>query len=313
MGIKMTTAEIVKATGGRLATGFALSMIQSLCTDPARVEDGALFIPLETSGLQHSVDRAFRCGAITALVPGSDTACAATLKKHPKKIIIEIDDPHRAVGEIARYWRQQLRIPIALIVGAEKAAAVRHISWSITRTMLGSRTVENNDSPLSTALFLADLNADSRAAIIDAGTMNEADLMRCFDICVPDIGMVTDSEPAQSRMHTAFMQRFEKDTIIICNNDDRRALKSAEKASARTISFGTKKADIHASSTKHAKSGIVSFDLHLPDNAVQLRMTLPAGIDLSCILAAAALAHGFGLTAEAVKQGLENLQNHQVS
>jgi UDP-N-acetylmuramoyl-tripeptide--D-alanyl-D-alanine ligase len=308
MSIQLIPNEIIKATGGRFIAGLGLTMIISICVDSRKVTPGCLFVPLKGDRRDgHSfIEDALSKGAAATLV-GSDSGVLGGLKrKYTRKILIEVDDPLTALGDLASFWRYKFRPAVVVIAGTGRVHETREMAWNIIRHHYGVLTNSLDGNSLKELpLSLMKLNAEHKAVLYAVDTFSTAGMKRFAEICNPTVGLVTGTNKQDRGEMKKLLQCLDKGSTAIINSDHS-SLKLLEKStSARVMTFGLKKGDIRASNIRHSKDGQTTFALHVMEKATEVTIALPDECSVSSALGAAAIASIIGLTIEDIKEGLE--------
>jgi len=306
MSIRLTTSDIVKATGGRLVTGYALAMMELVCLDSRKATPGSIFVPLKGKRRDgHSfIGDAFKRGASAAFVKRGSSVLSTVKKKHTGKNLIEVDDPLAAMGEIARYWRQKLRLPVVAIAGSQ-TALTRDLAWHIAREpLVAYKSRDDWNDLVGLPRCLCELEGGHKAAILEMGMNGPEGIRRLAEICDPTIGIITDGG-SSGQGGVELVRHLGAGHTVLLNSDNPSYAALAKETSAMVVTFGTKKADIHTRSIRPAKGGRTAFDLHVRDEKAHVTMKTDDPSVLDSVPGAAAVAHVLGVGTELIKAGLE--------
>ncbi len=305
MSIKLTISEIIKATGGKLLSGFGMSMVEAICIDPAAAPSNSLYVPVEGARSRSAkhIEDAFKKGAIAAFVRPGNSAVVRMAKSLTGKMVIEVDDPLAAMGEAARFWRQKRAMPLVGVTGDASATAIQKLAAHITADHLGTHI--NTESDIQgVSLCLAQLNAETRAAVYTLGLDNPDEVERLAEISDPTAGLISGTSSSAVKKHAALFRYLGKEHTALINIDDPASKDLDKETKARVLTFGTEKGDIHAGNIDETSPGRVSFDLHVFKKKKSVSMTLPNDSTMNTVVAAAAIAHVLGLSIEEIAEGL---------
>src|SRR5262245_52852903 len=117
--MKLTLEDILKATGGRLASSATEDVVRGVSTDSRTIQPGDLFIALKGDrhdGHQYLGD-AFDKGASGAIVQEGFESVPDGAKAGFKNIV-EVSDTLKALGDLARFWRRRFDVPVVAITGS---------------------------------------------------------------------------------------------------------------------------------------------------------------------------------------------------
>ena len=308
MSIQLIPNEIIKATGGRFVAGLGLTMINSVCVDSRKTTPGCLFVPLKGDRRDgHSfIEDALNKGAAAALVGSGSGVLGGLKRKDPRKILIEVDDPLTALGDLAGFWRYKFRPSVVVIAGSGAAHETREMAWNIIRQHYGVLTNSLDGNRLKELpLSLMKLNAEHKAVLYAMDTFSYAEMKRIAEICNPTVGLVTGTNKQDRAAMKELLQCLDKDSTAIINSEHSSSKLLEKSTSARVMTFGLKKGDIRASGIRRPKDGQTTFALHVREHAAEVTMALPEGCSVSCALGAAAIASMLGIKIEDIKEGLE--------
>ncbi|MCP4715277.1 MAG: hypothetical protein GY868_09185 [Deltaproteobacteria bacterium] len=116
-----------------------------------------------------------------------------------------------------------------------------------------------------------------------------------FELCDPAVVVIDDA---------SFSGIMPERAAIVSGSDNVRVRDAARAAGLRLVSFGADDGDVTTSRVTQTASGKLECDLQLPGEDVLAGVQSAAGTSLESLLAAAAIAHVLGLSADAVRDGL---------
>ena len=317
MELKIT--EILDATQGILIAGGCYDTISDVSIDSRKTAAGNLFIPLKGTQCDgHKfIKSAFKHGANVSLVQRQNPAAKNIVKTLHNKILIEVEDPLKALGDIAGCWRRKLNTKIAAITGSNGKTTTKEMVWNIiAEKMPSAKNPGNWNNLIGLPLSLFQLDKTHKAAILEMGMSERGEICRLSEICRPQIGLITNIGPSHleqtgslDNIEAAKAELFEylspNDTAII-NNDDARSDSLVKKTRAGSIiSFGISKGDIHTSNMRCSNCSSSAFDLHVKAEKTTVHLKFPWPHFISNSLAAAAVAHALGAGIKDIKKGLE--------
>ncbi len=175
----------------------------------------------------------------------------------------------------------------------------------------------NNEIGLPLTLFR--LSPDHQWAILELGMNRPGEIGRMSQICLPDIGVITNIGPAHleglnsiegvMRAKGELLQTLSSDGMAILNADDPYLLQLADQIDCPVLFFGlADHARVRAVDIEMGPLGIV-FRLVLPDEALPVKLQTSGRFMVTNALAAAAVGHQIGLKAQEIKAGLESFQS----
>jgi UDP-N-acetylmuramoyl-tripeptide--D-alanyl-D-alanine ligase len=317
--MELKVSEIIDATKGWLLTGTREGSIIDVSIDSRKVTDGNLFIPLE--GTQHDghafIEDAFKHGANASLAQKGNSILPKLKRTYQDKILIEVDDPLKSLGDIAYYWRRKFATEVVAITGSNGKTTTKEIAWNIIKRKLRSIKNQGNwNNLIGLPLSLFQLDGSQQAAILEMGMSGTGEIRRLSEISKPQIGLITNIGPSHleqletlEEVKAVKGELFEyfgsKDTAIV-NNDDFRVASLAKSTCANILSFGIKKGDVQALSIRSYNCYGTAFDLIVMGEKRAVQLKLLGEQFISNALAAASIACALGIGIEDIKKGLES-------
>jgi UDP-N-acetylmuramoyl-tripeptide--D-alanyl-D-alanine ligase len=184
--IAMSTDEIAAVTDGRTHNGSGV--VTGVSIDSRTVEPGDLFVALRgerTDGARFA-DAALAAGAAAALVPEG-----AAGPGH-----IEVADPVRAFGAVARAVRDRSQARVVGITGSTGKTSTKDILAALIAPharVVASRQNENNE--LGVPLTVCRIDADTEVAVVEMAMRGPGQIRDLAAIAAPEIGLVTNVGP----------------------------------------------------------------------------------------------------------------------
>jgi UDP-N-acetylmuramoyl-tripeptide--D-alanyl-D-alanine ligase len=175
-------AEVLKAQGGGTRSGQATSV----CTDTREATPGCLFFALqgENSDGHAYVADAFAKGAVAAVVAHPvENATGAQLV---------VPETLRALGDLARAYRRQFRIPVVGVTGSVGKTTTKEMVAAVLRARyvtLANAQNFNNEIGVPRTLF--QLTSAHQVAVIEMGMRGLGEIDRLAEIAEPQIGLIT--------------------------------------------------------------------------------------------------------------------------
>ncbi len=185
--LRLDSAFVRAALGLGPATGPGRTYA-SVCADSREAEPDSLFAALpgeRTHGVEHLADAAAR-GASGAIVPAGTELPELDLEW------FEVDDPVRALGDLAAAWRSRSRARVVGITGSSGKTTVKEM---LAAALCGGRTVHATRGNLNSlvGLPLTILAAPSEADVwvLELGANAPGEIARLTEIAAPRDALVT--------------------------------------------------------------------------------------------------------------------------
>jgi UDP-N-acetylmuramoyl-tripeptide--D-alanyl-D-alanine ligase len=161
---------------------------ERIWTDTRSVASGDLFIALsgERFDAHAFLPQAAAAGARAAVVRrGTPPVAGLTL--------LEVEDPLRAFGDLARARRRQVTGPVVAVTGTNGKTSTKEMLAAVLRTRFrvhATRANLNNLVGVPTTILEAP--ADTEALVVEAGANLPGEIARYRDIIEPDITVITN-------------------------------------------------------------------------------------------------------------------------
>lgn len=309
----LTSEDILKATGGRIISGGEQSLeFDGITTDSRAVKNGMLFIPLagERFDGHDYIGSAAEHGASAALTH-KDTVEADEI------MLIKVDDTRKALGDIARYYKQKYFVPSVAITGSVgKTTTKDMISAVLSEHFRTLKTPNNFNNDIGVPLTIFGLEKEHEMAVIEMGMNHFGEIEYLSGIALPDAAVITnigmshiENLGSQEGIFKAKMEitsRFGKENTLFVNGDDR-FLKNVSSGAYSVVKYGLdQNCDIYAKDIVNNGLSGISFTAVCGDAEFKAEVTQPGIHNVYNALAAIAVGMHFGVTAEECVSGLKH-------
>lgn len=290
--------------------------VSGISTDTRKLKKGDLFFALKGPNFDgHKfISKAKEKGAIGAVVEKSNL----TDKEHFP--LIPVNSPLTALGDLARWYRSQFKIPIVAITGSSGKTTTKDLLKSILSKSMNVLATEgnlNNHIGLPQMIFRLDLEYES--AVFELGMNSPGEIYRLTEIAHPNIGIITNIGHA----HLEFLETIEKvaeakyelwkamdnEGTAIVNLDDERITEIAERWKGKKITFSTSQehADVLVNMLEIGKAGKTDCEIIIRnDSAFKLSLPLIGIHNLYNAAAAVAGAVALNIPAKQIALGLKS-------
>ena len=317
--MQWTIDQILKATGGRLLYGLSGTRFEGVGIDSRTVRDDQLFVAI--CGERHDghtfIDQVIEKG-VRGLAIQAETAAKLHHDQWQAKgaTCIEVPDTIRALGALAAFQRRRSAIPVVAITGSNGKTTTRQMTALVVAQRFNTLTTQGNfNNEIGLPLTLFHLSPEHEAAVLELGMNHPGEIQRLGAICQPTIGVITNVGPAHleflgslegvARAKGELIPQVDAQGTVILNRDDDHVAALAVSADRKVLFFGTRPdAQVRAQGIDTTGQGI-AFELVSPGAKVQVGLKTPGRFMVANALAAAAVGHAMGLTAEQIKAGLE--------
>jgi UDP-N-acetylmuramoyl-tripeptide--D-alanyl-D-alanine ligase len=312
----LSAEEILKATRGAPLRGGPCWSCSGISTDTRTLAAGDLFIALagENFDGHDYLAKAAERGAAGLLIRAD---AAKKLAMAPGELpVIAVPDTLRALGDIARDWRQRFQIPVVAITGSSgKTTTKEMIATIASRTRNTLKTEGNLNNRIGVPLTLLRLRKNHEIAVVEMGTNSPGEIAMLTAIALPDVGLITNIGPAHIEgLGSLDAIREEKGSLFevmagrgaaILNHDDPAIGVLAGLLQGKRVTFGLgPDAAITARRVETVGPEGVRFDLVIDGIGAPVFLAAAGEHNVRNALAAAAAAWTLGFDRSQIAAGL---------
>ena len=292
-------------------------LISGVGSDSRHIQAGELFVALkgERFDAHDFLGELTTAGASAALISDKET-CPEDLTA------ICVQDTKQALGELAKAWRRQFAIPVALVTGSNGKTTVKEMIASIFKAAAGESstlvTKGNLNNDIGLPLTLLRMRISDRLAVIELGMNHPGETATLAAVTQANIVLINNAQ----REHQEFMA-----TVEAVAKEHATALSTLPLNGVAVFPADSEFADIwnQAAVGRKVIDFVLSTDAAPVEAAVtgsllangRVAITSEAGkieVQLNTLgnhnvrnaLAASAVALGAGLSLETIKAGLES-------
>ncbi|MDY6905297.1 MAG: UDP-N-acetylmuramoyl-tripeptide--D-alanyl-D-alanine ligase [Thermodesulfobacteriota bacterium] len=316
-----TTETITAATGGQSLCAGEDASFARVFIDSRKIEKNGLFVAIRG---RHHDGHAFIPEVLKKGVRG-----VVIEKKAIEKLIddikvlactcIAVEDTTRALGDMGRYQRQRINLPVVAITGTNgKTTTKEMVSLVLGRRYHVHATAGNRNNEIGVPLTLLKLDYTHEVAVIELGMNAPGEIKKLAEMCEPDIGAVLNVSSGHlagvgdidgvARAKAELVEALGPDASAVINADDPRVKKIAGEAKGKVVTYGVASdADVTAENIVKTGAGL-SFDIQFADGHPGIPVQLPqfGDIMVSNALAAAAIGRLMDVPHDDIKAGLES-------
>ena len=231
-----------------------------------------------------------------------------------------VPDTRIALGEIARYWRQQFDVPVIGVTGSNGKTTVKEMIASIMAAQFGAEhclaTRGNFNNDIGVPLTLLRMTAEHRAAVIEMGMNHPGEIALLASIAQPTVALVNNAQ----REHQEFMESVEavakengavisalpsNGTAVFPADDPYTPLWRAYAAAGhrKIMSFGFS-ADADVTCTYHTNTFANNLSVTAGQQRFSILLSAAGTHNVRNALAAIACTLAIGISTEAIVRGL---------
>jgi UDP-N-acetylmuramoyl-tripeptide--D-alanyl-D-alanine ligase len=310
--IALSLAEIAAVVGGQTydIPDPAVQVTGPVVRDSREVEPGSLFVAFAGE----RVDGHDFAEAVVA------AGAVAVLASRPVGVpAIVVADVQAALGALARHVVERLGATLVALTGSAGKTSTKDLIAQVLRskapTVFTPGSLNNEIGLPLTALSATE---ETRFLVLEMGARGIGHISYLTDLTPPRIGLVLNvgtahigefggrEQIAQAKGELVeSLPPSEAGGVAVLNADDPLVRAMASRTKARVILFGESgEADVRAENVRLTDAGQPAFRLHTPSGCSDVTMRLYGEHHVSNALAAAAVAHELGLSADEIALAL---------
>jgi UDP-N-acetylmuramoyl-tripeptide--D-alanyl-D-alanine ligase len=290
-----------------------------ICTDSRKITAGCIYVSLKGASFNGN---AF---AKSALDAGAAYAIVDEEGYLSDSRTILVSDGLKTLQQLARFHRDQMRIPVIGITGSNGKTTTKELMAAVLSQKFNVLATQGNlNNQIGVPLTLLGLTDQHQIAIIEMGASRPGDIAELCDIADPDHGLITNIGKAHMEtmggMEGVLQTKTElykhvatRDGFLFVHSCDYKLVQAA--LGARQMSYGALPTDDVQGrivrdghfvavtwSRKYSGGGSTIADAH------PVKTNLTGAYNLPNIMAAVAVGIQFGLTDDQIANGISNYQ-----
>jgi UDP-N-acetylmuramoyl-tripeptide--D-alanyl-D-alanine ligase len=302
-----TFADLVAATGARVQGGaLPQGFLQGVSIDSRTLGPGQVFFAVHGprfDGHEFLADAAAR-GAVAAVVH-RDVPAPAPLP------LLRVPNTTKALADFARHVRRAAGVPVVVITGSMGKTTTKEMTAGLLSTRGEVLKTEGNlNNRYGLPLTLLRLEPEHAFAVLELGMSAAGEMSELSRIALPDVAVITnvapvhleffDSVDAIAAAKAEVFDGLREGGLAVLNGDDPRLRRIGEARKGRVAWFGRdRRYDVSAENWRGTAFGM-RFDLRLSGRSLDVALPLAGPHFVMDFLAAAAVAHALGVSAEAI-------------
>ncbi len=310
--IALSLAEIAEVVGGQThdIPDPAVRVTGEVVRDSREAGPGSLFVAFvgERADGHDYAAQVVEAGAV------------AVLASRPVGVpAIVVEDVQAALGALARHVVRRLGATLVALTGSAGKTSTKDLIAQVLRskapTVFTPGSLNNEIGLPLTALTATE---ETKFLVLEMGARGIGHIRYLTGLTPPRIGLVLNvgsahigefggrEQIAQAKGELVeSLPPAEEGGVAVLNADDPYVRAMASRTKAKVILFGESgEADVSAENVRLTDSGQPSFRLHTPSGACDVTMRLYGEHHVSNALAAAAVAHELGMSADEIARAL---------
>ncbi|MEU8643110.1 MULTISPECIES: UDP-N-acetylmuramoyl-tripeptide--D-alanyl-D-alanine ligase [unclassified Streptomyces] len=307
--IALSLAEIAAVVGGQTydIPDPAVQVTGPVVRDSREVEPGSLFVAFvgERADGHDFAEAVVGAGAV------------ALLASRPVGVpAIVVDDVQAALGALARHVVERLGATLVALTGSAGKTSTKDLIAQVLRTKAPTVfTPGSLNNEIGLPLTALSATEETRFLVLEMGARGIGHIRYLTGLTPPKIGLVLNVGTAHigefggreqiAQAKGEMVEGLPEEGAAILNADDPLVRAMASRTKARVILFGeSDEADVRAENVHLTENGQPAFSLRTPSGCSDVTMRLYGEHHVSNALAAAAVAHELGMSADEIARAL---------
>ena len=297
----------------------AVLALNRVGSDSRQIESGELFIALsgERFDAHHFLSEVKKSGASAALISKQE------LCPHDLAAVC-VSDTQIGLCELAKAWRSQFSIPLALVTGSNGKTTTKEMIASIFKAAVGDEntlvTKGNLNNEIGLPLTLLRMRSNDRLAVIELGMNHPGETEKLAQIAQANIALINNAQrehqefmatvAAVAEEHAAVFRLLPQDGVAVFPADSEYSVLWREAAGQRKVldfALIANQQESKASVVGRASQTNVA-DIKTPIGHITVTLNTLGDHNIRNALAASAVALAAGISLENIKVGLESFQ-----
>ncbi len=238
------------------------------------------------------------------------------------KPMLKVKDTRKAMGSLAKSWREEMAIPVVAITGSNGKTTVKEMVSSILSGLTNVHATSGNlNNDIGVPLTLFGLDKKHQYAVIEMGANHLGEIEWLSAIARPNVAVITQCAPAHlegfgdidgvAKAKAEIYTGLQPSGTAIINADDIYAEFWSKQCKLKNqLSFGIESvnADVRAKNIQIAKQSVTTdFDLICSAGVMKISLPLSGTHNVMNALAAAACCLSLDVSLQSIKTGFEKM------
>lgn len=279
---------------------------KKITTDTRNITKDCIFFALKGANFNGNqfAEMAIENGALAAIVDEKEF-------ENTSKNIFYVNDSLEALQDLARAYRNYLKIPFIGLTGSNGKTTTKELISSVLKEKYKVHfTFGNLNNHIGVPLTILSIPEGTEIAVIEMGANHQKEIELLCSISQPDYGYITNFGKAHLEGFGGFegVIKGKSELYEYLKNSNKTAFVNLEDPIQREktenleiISFGIDNGKYHISPIE-TKSDYISVDF----DETHIQTNLTGSYNFSNIACAIAMGKHFGLTTSEIKNGLES-------
>lgn len=308
----ITLQQAADWCGGLIDSKYADVAFLGANNDTRKLEPGQLFVALQGARDGHDfIPAALEKGAAAVL-------CSRKVGDYPAIIV---EDPRKALGDIARGERQRIGMKVVGVTGSVgKSTTKEMISTVLSTTYQVSKTPANHNNDIGMPMAILAMSEDTQVAVLEMGMNHFGEIAYLASIAQPDVGVITNigtmhiehlgSQEGILRAKLEILEGMQKDGRVILNGDDALLWNLHDELGMDFTYCGVQNPECGCRSTDiQEEPGLLRFQVSYGEQSFPMELSLEGIHYVSDALSAVAVGMAMNVKPEDMQRALAQFRN----
>ena len=308
---RITLQQAAAWCGGRIDPKYADVTFLGANNDSRNILPGQLFLALQGVRDGHDfIPMALEKGAAAVL-------CSHCEGNYPA---IVVDDPRRALGDIAREERKRIGMQVVGVTGSVgKSTTKEMISCVLEKKYRVKKTPVNHNNDIGMPMAILSMDEDTQVAVLEMGMNHFREIAYLASIALPDVAVIINigtmhiehlgSQEGILKAKLEILEGMGENGKVILNGDDQ-LLWNVRQTGVRATYFGLRNPDCQVRGTNVRQiDEKLCFQANSESRSMDVTLSLEGEHFVPDALAAISVGLAMGVSPEAIVDALAHFQN----
>ena len=308
----ITLRQAAQWCGGYVDPKYAEVTFLGANNDTRKLQPGQLFVALVGERDGHDfIPAALGNGAAAVL-------CSRTVGDHPA---IVVEDPRKALGDIARGERQRIGMKVIGVTGSVgKSTTKEMICAVLADTFRVSKTPANHNNDIGMPMAVLSMPEDTEVAVLEMGMNHFREIAYLASIAQPDLAVITNigtmhiehlgSQQGILQAKLEILEGMHEDGRVLLNGDDPLLWNVHRQKQMQVTYFGVENPECqYLAMNVQEAPGQLRFAAKAGERQFDVELALEGLHYVNDAMAAIGVGTELGVPEDAIRRALADFQN----